>query len=78
MLFTMVKKEGTGGGALGYDRIQVLAIRPWALAYPGPEYGKWCKLKISCLYICIADGEFQEIPCGDFEPSMDEYELEEK
>jgi hypothetical protein len=27
---------------LGYERIEVLAIEPWALSFPSKEYGDWC------------------------------------
>ena len=56
-MLKLIKKEGTRGGMLGYDEIQILGARPWALAKPGDRFGPWCKQEVRCLYLVVIDGE---------------------
>src|SRR5262245_61785848 len=52
-LFRVDKHENAEHGLLGYDWLEVLAIEPWALAFPTKEYGDWCDRRISNYYVCL-------------------------
>jgi hypothetical protein len=75
-MLKLIKKEGTTGGVLGYDEIQILGARPWALAKPNTEkYGPWCEREVRCLYLAVTDDKtLTSFTGGDIEASLQDYD----
>ncbi|MFL6124815.1 hypothetical protein [Actinophytocola sp.] len=72
-LFRIERIEGYDGGLIGYDWIEVLAIEPWALAFPGDGYGDWCDRRISNYYICLTPVGLMRITSDDFWVALEDY-----
>ena len=79
MLFKLKLNADCAEPRLGYSELSVLAIAPWALSKPTPEFGDWCLAVINCVYICAdAHGQLHHITSRDIEAALEagEYLLE--
>lgn len=72
-LFRVEKRPNAKIGLLGYDWVEVVAIQPWALAFPDSSWGEWCDRPIKCEYICLTDRGLMRIGADDFWAALEDY-----
>lgn len=60
-----IERVGDDGDVLGWEWVEVLAIEPWAMGWPGREYGEWAQAEVLVRYVCRTPDGLVQIASKD-------------